>query len=453
MSLVQQQVQVPQVIDAYPQNDKYYLKAFLVNDRLNGMGWKLNPAYMEQNIKKFIGKPLILTQYKNHPHEFKHYKQTGNIEYDKQKFLELQKPHEIGTIVNVLGNRNLAQGDNNNEYTAIIEVTDPNAIKSFKEQRVPLFVSPSILRTSGEWTDIQDFEALHLAVVDDPAFGIEVANVRKSCEADQNTCMSMLAQAGTETIKKCPYEILKTVNNLYQSSQNIPESIVPKSVSSSKDNIIMTEPNVPSTETAPQNAEQVAQEQNVIDTKIAEQKQENSQEVTPIGTPKISQEQAKEETKEAAPAAEETPCEEAARKYDEKIAELEKEIKLSKEFRENYHKEQKANKVQAKLDKIENAIPKDYANSEEERAKVIESLQKIPDAELDMFIEKFVVPATKPKAAQRKHTEFLKQEVPAVQNNAQASQKKNIRLSEMNRLLSFTGINNIVPNNKKGVNS
>jgi hypothetical protein len=462
--LPQQQITVPQTIDAYHSENKYFIKTFLVNDQLNQLGWKLNPDHIEANIKKFIGRPLVLTPYKNHPHEFKHYKQTGDITKDKEEFLKLQERWKIGTIIDITGSGKLQQGTVTNEYTAVVEVDNENAIRAFKEGKVPKYVSPSILRTNGTWEDIKDFEALHLAIVDNPAFGVEVANIRRPCEGAKSECLNMLAQGGEIPTTECPYEILNTVNNVFQAGilfKDEVKTLVPKLSANDITSVKLEDnSNVQVTETA--KPEQVNQEQNVIDNKIQEQKIET----TPIGTPKVkasvpdllpnsSNPPGSEEQREEVEQEEEKSCEKAAREYGEKILELEAEIKASKEFRENYAKEQKQNKVQAKRSKIENVIPKDYADSEEERNKAIQSLEKLADAELDIVLEKFVVPATsKNKAAPRKHTEFLKNEVPNNNTNvAQASAnntRKTMKLKELNRIFSFSGI---VPNKNKGVSS
>jgi hypothetical protein len=86
-------------------------------------------------------------------------------------------------------------------------------------------------------------------------------------------------------------------------------------------------------------------------------------------------------------------CANAAAELEAKIAEYDSKIKSFEEFRENYLKEQKQSKVQAKRNKIENVIPKEYADSEEERNKAIASLEKLADAELDIVLEKLEPPS------------------------------------------------------------
>ncbi|MGB7882742.1 MAG: hypothetical protein WBL44_08450, partial [Nitrososphaeraceae archaeon] len=123
-------------------------------------------------------------------------------------------------------------------------------------------------------------------------------------------------------------------------------------------------------------------EQNVIANKIEEQKQQA--EKTPIGTPAKQSQSAPESPNVNPPGSEEqreeadtdeAPCAKAAAELEAKIAEYDSKIKSFEEFRENYLKEQKQSKVQAKRNKIENVIPKEYADSEEERNKAIASLE------------------------------------------------------------------------------
>ena len=176
------------------ENNKVYLKTFLIDysSATNGMRLVKNGNNL---AKKFLNKDVILTPEKNHPPEFTKYRQTGNPQIDIPNFLKMQQKYRIGKIVEV--NKSLAQGTNEPVYSALVELDTQKGNNLYKHGLLPKYVSASIYKTKGEgFDDIQDFEALHLALVSSPAYGFYKAKVRGSCENTQVICSEKLAQAG-----------------------------------------------------------------------------------------------------------------------------------------------------------------------------------------------------------------------------------------------------------------
>lgn len=180
---------------------------------------KLSDTIINPHVK-FINKDVIYTPEKTHPPEFRKYKQTGNAAIDIAKFLELQQKHRIGKIISV--SEGLAQFTNERIYTALIEIDTQKGINLYRHGLLPKYVSPSIYITRGNgWNDIQDFEALHLALVNSPSYNYRKARVTASCQNTPEICIQRLAQAHQQLIqanwatpkkrKRTQLEVLKAV--------------------------------------------------------------------------------------------------------------------------------------------------------------------------------------------------------------------------------------------------
>lgn len=185
MSVIQEVI-VPHTIESYEQNGRYYLKSFLLDSSVAGNNMGVVSEYIPKHINKFVGTPVILTPDFYHPHEFDHYVGTGLADKDVPELKRLQLPYSIGTIISVDTNStNILQGgqENNTRYSAILEITDPKAISAFKNGKIPMYVSPSIYRinSSEPFNAITDYEPLHIAVVNNPAYGFHKANIRSQC--------------------------------------------------------------------------------------------------------------------------------------------------------------------------------------------------------------------------------------------------------------------------------
>ena len=431
----------PYVQEAYEKEDKFYLKTFLLDDSVarNGMG--VQPDYIPKNIHKFVGRPVILTPDFNHPHEFEHYKETKDYKTDIPELLKLQEKYSIGKIVDISTHSNIQQGGNTN-YSALLEITDPKAISAFRAGKIPQYVSPSIYRIneSDPVHSITDYEPLHIAIVDNPAYGFHKANIRQTCQGNKNECQRMLAQASEPGLGYC---VEKTLNNL-KNVINWNSSLV--SQSPQKENIMadnteqnsVQETKVEETVTPPQQV-------------VAEQ-QSQEQQKTPINTPltgspilvqeQPSNEEPKEETESKA--VDEAPCEKAAREFEERIALYDKKLKELEKFRANYEKQAAETKLQTKRNKIEQTVPANYADSEEERTKLVESLMNVGDEQLDTILNGLAIPTRNVRQASNrkpKVTDFVK-ETGNTKNVAQASISK--RFDDLELLSKFTGVD-IVP--------
>jgi hypothetical protein len=133
-----------------------------------------------------------LLYYLTHPREFYQLLEGPNHKENIRMYLELQKKYEIGRIMDV----KKSTKDSRNEYEAIVEITDPHAIRLLKARKLSPYVSPSIYRLNidDHPSAITDYEPINLTIVDSPAYGIQVANVRSICEGNSSGCQRMLLQ-------------------------------------------------------------------------------------------------------------------------------------------------------------------------------------------------------------------------------------------------------------------
>lgn len=448
----QQIITVPHNTEVYESNNKFYLKTFLLDSSTAANGMGVHPEFVPKNIHKFVGRPVILTSNFNHPHEFEHYKETKDYKIDVQELLKLQEPYKIGTIVDISTNSSIQQGGNAN-YSALLEITDPKAISAFRAGKIPQYVSPSIYRIheTDPVHSITDYEPLHIAIVDNPAYGFHKANIRQTCQGNKNECQRMLAQASEPGLGYC---VEKTLNSL-KNTLPINSSQVNSNVLSSSVTMVDENTNNSVQET------KVEQETTVAPQQVVEQKPEESQEKTPIntpitGSPSLQQEPVEQENeaKEKSETSElpakldteaEAPCEKAAREFEERIALYDKKLKELEKFRASYEKQAAETKLQTKKNKIEQAVPTNYADSEEERTKLVESLMNVGDEQLDTILNGIAIPARNVRQASNnrkpKVTDFVK-DTGNTKNVNQASFSNKLDTLEM--LSKFTGVD-IVP--------
>lgn len=177
---------MPQTIQVFEDNNILFLKAFLLDASTNINGWGVDPTTLAQNIKSYIGKPLVMQDDFNHP--------MSDDTYDHH--LQYQESFRIGNIIDIVEKEGI--------YSAIIEITNKNASEAFKAGNLPLYVSPQIYHyDAGKEPDnaASGWKATHLAVVDKPAFGVKKARIISQCSGDVITCSAQLKKASLTTTK------------------------------------------------------------------------------------------------------------------------------------------------------------------------------------------------------------------------------------------------------------
>lgn len=182
-----------------------YIKAFLLDASVNINQWGINASSLDNRVSSFIGKPLVLTETFNHPMPPEMHR-VGAAEYDDDNdpyntvnvndivdhWLAYQEIYRVGTIIDVT--------EKKGTYYAIIEVTDDAAKDAFRNNDLPLFVSPAIaqLDPHEDAANISNWTGIHLAIVSEPAYTIKKALVTSQCHDEKDRCLLQLRQAAIE---------------------------------------------------------------------------------------------------------------------------------------------------------------------------------------------------------------------------------------------------------------
>ncbi len=197
--------------------DKFFIKTFLVDSSINSNRWAVTEQALRENISSFIGKPIVLTPNFDHPKS-----ESGDT------LLRDQEAFRVGNIIDI------GIDEVSGKAWAVAEITDKNAIQMLTDTGIN-FVSPSII-FGEEDLIIQDgveiatnFEGAHLAIVKDPAYGVQKAQIKGQCHGSSGTCLSQLqkVQASVETSPCGNYLLVKqgSTQRVIQASKCVEDCI------------------------------------------------------------------------------------------------------------------------------------------------------------------------------------------------------------------------------------
>ncbi len=185
------------------EEDRLFVKFFLLDDRSNLNDWGVTMQAMKNNIASFIGKPFVLRADFDHP-------QASSGE----ELLIVQEADRVGTISKVGIEQNTGKG------WGIAEITDPNAREIFSNGEVS-FVSPSIvfqdmdLVFENGFEKVSSFEGAHVAGVKEPAYGMQRAQIKGKCSGSEETCDHQLMKVQASITKSAdPEEIEKRIKEI-----------------------------------------------------------------------------------------------------------------------------------------------------------------------------------------------------------------------------------------------
>ena len=168
----------------------FLVRAFLIDPSLNINKWAVTEESIDRNINSFIGKPLVLTENYDHP--------GGDIE-SLSHWLAYQETYRVGTITEIVTRKNPDTGST--AYHAIIEIQNEKVKEDIRNNNMPLYVSPAIAEpidshmAAQEGYAISHWTGIHLAIVDQPAFGIKKAVISDVCEGNKSGCLLQLRKA------------------------------------------------------------------------------------------------------------------------------------------------------------------------------------------------------------------------------------------------------------------
>lgn len=176
--------------ETFENNNKLYVKAFLLDSSANLNDWGVTAESLKKYIGSFVGRPLVLTDDFSHPVP----EQEGTL----NSWLAMQEAFRIGEI------REITEKDGT--YFAIIEITNDDAKDAISKNKVPLFVSPAIAQAPNNKdpdAQLTQWTGVHLAIVDKPAYTVKKAQITAQCGGDEDQCFTQLRTASIAKRKKC----------------------------------------------------------------------------------------------------------------------------------------------------------------------------------------------------------------------------------------------------------
>lgn len=210
----------PQVLEVkeIQGSDDLLVKSFLISSDVNVNNWWVKPKALEKYVEGFVNKPAILHPSKDHP-DYSSEGVTFGASDTYDQMLKVQQPYEAGPIVKLERRKDMAYG-----WDCYQRITNPALKKLYQAGAFPKYVSPMVYSPTpvDGSKGLEYFEPLHLAYVDDPAYG-SVATVKGHCLSADQHCLTNLHAA--KTIQKdkdgkalCQKGVLLTFKNLYSAS-------------------------------------------------------------------------------------------------------------------------------------------------------------------------------------------------------------------------------------------
>jgi hypothetical protein len=369
-----------QVVDAYERDGKHFVEVWLIDPTWNKNYWKASQEELTKKIQRFVNKPAILTPYLHHPHEYEHVQENpfdpeGNV----RKHQQIDERYRIGHIVRIKPLPNSA-------YAGVIELTHPGAIAAFQQGKIPRYVSPAVynLNMTGPMGEFTSFEPLHIAFVDQPAYGLK-AKIIDTCHGKEDLCLRNLGVAAVLG-ESCIMKALDKLENVFEPS-SAHSSHMKSNASVGAELSLKEDSATPSVQAAPP----VTQEDKApatVSTENTTKKESKAPAVKKQDTPSIEKEQQpKESTADKKDAS--SPSEKKEdKKYslDEVKALIKEEMAEARKAMKEENEKEKA--LEAKRRLIESYVTLESTNgSKEEQEKRINALMFIPDENLKDFLE------------------------------------------------------------------
>ena len=360
-----------------------------MDSSINANKWAVTEKALRDNIASFIDKPIVLTPEFAHPEA-----------PDGDALLVEQEKYRIGTIIDIGLDEATGKG------WALAEITDRKAIDLITQTGIN-FVSPSIVFGKND-TEIQDgvevitnFEGAHLAIVKDPAYGMQKAQIKGQCKGGLE-CITQLqkVQASVERSKCGQYIVVNQ-----DTSQRIlkADRAMEKCIQSKIDAGLTIDEQAlaicyEETRKGECNVDQLGNcvTNSSLEDKINQNKSmtANDDEIKKQEEEKARKAEDEEKEKEEARRADEHDKEDEARKADDEdkekkvdeIAKLKAELEDLKEDQEKAKKEAKAKPV---VDKIVTAKVRLNLIKESETEKEFDSLVTLPLNQLEAIASQY----------------------------------------------------------------
>lgn len=196
-----------EILQTYKGDKGFFIKSFLFDDTFNKNGWRISAEAIKRDTKTFIQKeffgktaPFIIREDRKHPMPEGH-----------ESMIEMQEPARVGDFIDFgFEEKNFSDGATIKAFQ-ISQIFDKDAQDKIRSKEVQ-FISPSI-RANDETIDnegritINAFIGSHNAGVDEPAYGMQKAQIKGICEGDHGTCMTNLKNVQASTKSKSTIEL------------------------------------------------------------------------------------------------------------------------------------------------------------------------------------------------------------------------------------------------------
>lgn len=209
-------------VDAYKdEKGDLYIKFFLLDDSVNVNDWGVSQRSIPQKIGSAVGKPIVLYIDKgDEPDSHIHKRKAGMANHPvlaisskgetKEHAYLNQELSAVGRILQAVRN------PTNGWWYGIGKITDKGVREAFEVDPagLPFFTSSSIWNNSPplpkvvldaagnpatiekpDETQIEDWEFMHVALVDEPAYGTQKTQIAGRCTGDSNKCVMHLRNA------------------------------------------------------------------------------------------------------------------------------------------------------------------------------------------------------------------------------------------------------------------
>ena len=172
-------------LENYAGKSGFFIKKFLINDKLNLNKWGVTWDAIQKDMYNFIGKPVVLTPKRDHPKVYE------------------QETFKVGEIIDV--------GIDEMLHSAwqVSQITDKKAQKLIRQKKVK-FGSPTVLVYSPETvekknigTNIEEtwlhrFIPAHDGLIGEPAYGRMIDFIPAICDGDGPACALKLSEVSAD---------------------------------------------------------------------------------------------------------------------------------------------------------------------------------------------------------------------------------------------------------------
>ena len=183
----------------------------MLNVDINKNFWHVTEESIPKFARTFIGMPFV-DDGGNNPENDGKKRHFGAEKMSLDEILTKQEDFRVGNIIDV--EQRTVNGST--ELFAIVEIPDDELFEELKSGE-GIFVSPAItgrpIKTPAGTLLYDQWHGLHLARVDDPAYGVMRASIKQTCEGSEKQCIkSLISSAATLNISFNPLDDSQIMN-------------------------------------------------------------------------------------------------------------------------------------------------------------------------------------------------------------------------------------------------